>query len=155
MTGSSYNIDVYRGAWTSYVVAAGELDLCSAAQLEAALERAVDRPCHTVIFNGAGITLLTTAAVEILVTAASRCRAEDVNFEAILTERGWKLVELLGMTSAAVPPADAPAHGRDYEIPRQVAEALRDVMDEGELRSAFFGDPREEGLRGYDEVTIP
>ena len=140
MSRSSFHIDLYRGAWTSYVVCSGEMDACSAAELEAAVDRSLRRRCHTVILNGAGITLLTIDAVEVLVEAASRCRAEAVNLEIILNDRGWKLVQVLGVTARLAPPVGPPPSHRDYEIPREVTDALRDVMDEGELRDAFFGE---------------
>lgn len=153
MSRPTFNIDLYSGAWTSYIVCSGELDVCSAAELQAAIDRSLEKHCHTVIFNGAGITLLTADAVEVLMEGASRCRAEAVNFEVILSERSWKLVELLGVTGLLSPPPGEPASHRDYEIPHEVAKALRDVMDEGELRDAFFSDSLTSALRGREDVT--
>ena len=55
-------------------------------------------------------------------------------------------------------PRTVPPPRRDYEIPREVADALRDVMDEGELRDAFFSDSLEGALRAWGSrgpVTRP
>lgn len=40
--------------------------------------------------------------------------------------------------------------GVDYEIPPEVADALKDVMDEGELRDAFFSDSLAGRLRASE-----
>ena len=55
-------------------------------------------------------------------------------------------------------PRSVPPHRRDYEIPPEVADALRDVMDEGELRDAFFSDSLTGTLRAWGSrgsVTRP
>lgn len=148
MRRSTFSIDLYRGAWTAYVVCSGELDVWTAPELHAAVDRSLARRCHSVIFNGAGITLLTADGVEALVAAASRCRAAGVNFEAILGDRSRKEVELVGAAARLSPPPDPPASHCDYEIPREVADALKDVMDEDEIRDAFFSDSFVRPLRG-------
>jgi hypothetical protein len=42
---------------------------------------------------------------------------------------------------------------RDYELPSEVTHALKDVMDEEELREAFFSDSLASALRGREDVT--
>lgn len=152
MTRPRFNIDLYRGAWTSYVVCSGDLDAGSTAELRVVVDRSLERPCRTVIFNGAAITLLTPDAADVLVALASRCRAEAVNLEVILNARSRRLVRLLGVAA----PSQDPAGSRpDYAIPREVADALLDVMDEGDLGDAFFADELAGVLRGCEDVTLP
>ena len=141
MDGSSFNIDLYRGTWTSYVVCNGEFDVRAAATLQNVLVRAVQRSSRTVIFNGIGITLLTTEIIDVLTEAALACRETNLNFELILSERNWELVGLLGVAPLLSSPcADAPSPDPEYEIPREVAQALCDLMDERDLYDAFFRD---------------
>lgn len=141
MTRRAFNIDLYRGAWTSYVVCSGELDVVSTAELAATLDDALGTRCHTVIFSGAGITLLSSDAVKVLAAAASRCRAEGVNFEVILGDRSRKVVEIVGAKLPA-PRTCRLSAPRDFEIPREVGDALRDVMAEG-------GRPRRRLVRSW------
>lgn len=135
MKQTSFDVTLWLGPGSSYVLCQGEVDVCAVPALRAAAAAAIDGRARTVIVNGSGITLLAAGAVGILCDAASVCAAKGVNFEITLSERGWKTVHLLGAI-----PLLRPDPRQDYEIPREVADALCDVMGERELYEKFFND---------------
>lgn len=137
MRKTSFDITMWLGPGSSYVLCRGEVDVCAVPALRAAVAAAIDGRARTVIVNGSGITLLAAGAVDVLCDAASVCAAKGVNFEITLSERGWKTARLLGAASLLRPDLR-----RDYEIPREVADALCDVMGERELYERFFDDAR-------------
>ncbi len=138
LTSASFKIDLWRGRSTSHIVCSGELDVSAAPQLRTAVEAVVQGSSRTLIINGGGLTLLASEGVDVLLGAALLCRDRAMNFEVILNAAGCRTVKLLGASSLL--DADQES-SRDYEIPREVADALSDVMDQHELYEAFFREP--------------
>lgn len=138
MTSASFKVDLWRGPSTAHIVCSGELDVSTAPQLRAAVEAVVQGSSRTLIINGAGLTLLASEGVDVLIRAALLCHDRAMNFEVILNTAGWRTVKLLGASSFLEADRES---SRDYEIPREVADALSDVMDEHELYEAFFREP--------------
>jgi anti-anti-sigma factor len=79
------------------ITCTGELDLLSASELSEEIESVLDGQPDGLILDVRGLTLLSSAGIELFLEAAGSCYDEGVPFDLRLNPFGRQLLDLVGL----------------------------------------------------------
>lgn len=117
-----FSVSIWHRGPVSHVICGGELDISTCPELQDAIDMVLETEPTRVSIDGRRLSLLTSSGVEVLRTTAQRCRQRGIDLELKLSERGWRIVDLLGR-------AWVMASEEDFSMPSDVEEALRSQRD--------------------------
>jgi anti-anti-sigma factor len=79
------------------IICTGELDLLSAAELSEEIESVLDGQPERLTLDVRGLTLLSSAGIELFLETAGSCYDEGVPFELQVNPYGRQLLDLVGL----------------------------------------------------------
>ena len=95
--GSNFVVSTEQHGTTILVRCEGELDETTRELLREALEIAFAEDPQRLIFDGAGISLLTSQGIAALFELAERCDRASVELELDLSDRARRMLDLMGL----------------------------------------------------------
>ena len=88
----------------AHIGCVGEMDLCSARRLRTAIDEALEGFPTGVVFDGRGITLLTTAGIRVLFYLLEECDRRHVPVDLHLSPQARRVLDLVGLWWLGVVP---------------------------------------------------
>ena len=90
-------LTIQNRAGVAHVACVGEIDLCSARRLRDAIDEALEASPTSIVFDGRGITLLTTAGIRALFHLYEECDKRGVSVDLQLSPQARRVLDLVGL----------------------------------------------------------
>jgi anti-anti-sigma regulatory factor len=94
---SEFLVTTQRRGPTMTVICSGELDVSTCGKLNDAIELALDDEPSHLIFDGRGISLLTTSGITTLFGLVIACKERDIALELKLSRHARQILDLVGL----------------------------------------------------------